>query len=75
MEPFSAKVPVGDDHWGDQGPGIEGKAHPTGGDLHPNRRPLAGHGIVVCIRTVWGKKIRFVHIVISEQLLRCESVR
>lgn len=44
------KVPVDQDKWSYQCPHIEGNADPTGGDLHPYRWPLTGHGLVARVR-------------------------
>lgn len=44
---FLLKVPVDQDQRSHQCPHIEGDTDPTGGDLHPHRRPPAGHGFVV----------------------------
>lgn len=43
----SVKVSVDQDQWSHQCPHIQSDADPAGGDLHPHRWPLAGHGLVV----------------------------
>lgn len=47
---FSVKISVDQDQWSHQCPHIEGDANPAGGDLHPHRWPLAGHGLIVGVR-------------------------
>lgn len=47
----SVEVPVDQDQRGHQGPHVETDADPAGEDLHPDRRPLAGHGLIGGVRT------------------------
>lgn len=46
----SVKVPVDQDQRSHQGPHVETDADPAGEDLHPHRRPLAGHGLIGGVR-------------------------
>lgn len=46
----SVKVSVDQDQRSHQRPHVQGDADPAGGDLHPHRWPLAGHGLVVGVR-------------------------
>lgn len=48
----SVKVSVDQDQRSHQRPHVEGDTNPAGGDLHPHRRPLAGHGLVVGVGAV-----------------------
>lgn len=47
---LSVKVSVDQDQGSHQRPHVEGDADPAGGDLHPHRGPLAGHGLVLGVR-------------------------
>lgn len=48
----SVKVAVGKNQRSHQSPHVQHDANPAGRDLHPHRRPLAGHCLVSRIRTV-----------------------
>lgn len=43
----SVKVSVDQNQRSCQRPNVEGDADPAGGDLHPHRRPLTGHGLII----------------------------
>lgn len=45
--PPSVKVSVDEDERSDQRPHVERHADPAGRDLHPHRRPPAGHRLVL----------------------------
>lgn len=48
----SVKVAVCKNQWSNQSPHVQHNANPAGRDLHPDRRPFAGHGLIRRIRTV-----------------------
>lgn len=53
----SVEVAVGEDQRGHQGPHVQGDADPAGWNLHPHRRPLAGHHLVIGVRAENIRKI------------------